>query len=99
MIIGHIQAIDNSTTKAGKYYSMIEFTGPKYLNRGGGTQVCGPVLFSVSSDQGASGIELSDDSATALQNNADLRSDYGLSESTLLYRYQDNCTALSAMPQ
>ena len=98
VIIGHIQAVENESTSQGNYYSMIELTGNKYLNRGGGTTVCGPVLFTLNTDQGASGVQMDDITNTALTNNAALRTTYGLGDNVLLYQYQESCTPLSKMP-
>jgi len=98
VITGHIQAIQNSVTQAANWYSMIELTGSKYLNRGGGTKVCGPVLFNVNTDQGASGVSMTDVSATALSNNSAVKTVYGLPQATPLYQYADNCAAVAIMP-
>lgn len=99
VVVGHIQAIENPVTQAANWYSMIELTGAKYLNRGGGTKVCGPVLFNGNADQGASGISMSDVSAQAVSNNAAVKVVYGLPQETVLYQYADNCAAVQALPE
>jgi hypothetical protein len=98
VIVGHVQAIENTITQAANWYSMIELTGSKYLNRGGGTKVCGSVLFNANTDQGASGISMEDVTSTAVGNNSAIRIVYGLSQSETLYQYNDNCAAVSVMP-
>ncbi len=98
VIIGHIQAIQNDLTKAGRYYSIIESTGSKYLNRGGGTTVCGPLLFTVNTDQGASGVAMENVTSSAVNNNANIKTNYGLSADAQLYQYQGTCTPLTAIP-
>jgi hypothetical protein len=98
VVVGHIQAIENVITQANNWYSMIELTGNKYLNRGGGTKVCGPVLFNTNNDQGASGMSMTDVSTTAISNNSAVKVVYGLPQETVLYQYTDNCAAVDAMP-
>jgi hypothetical protein len=98
VVVGNIQAIENGVTQAANWYSMIELTGAQYLNRGGGTKVCGPVLFNVNSDQGASGIALKDVSSNAMTNNASVKLVYGLVQETILYQYADGCNGPSEMP-
>lgn len=99
VITGHIKAVDNSFTQAANWYSMIELTGAKYMNRGGGTKVCGPILFNSNNDNGASGVSLTDVTETALQNKATLPVVYGLPTDSKLYQYGDNCTPLTSMPE
>lgn len=98
VIIGHVNAIENDETEDQNYYSVFEFTGAKYLNRGGGTKICGPVLFTVDSDQGASGASMNDVTSTALQNNSSLISTYGLDANSTFFEYSDYCAGLSEMP-
>lgn len=98
VIIGHIQSIENNSTKTGKYYSVIELTGSKYLNRGGGTTVCGPILFTSNNDQGASGQNLSDKTSEAKNNNPNIYSQFSLIANSSLFQYEGNCTPLSAIP-
>lgn len=98
VIIGHIQGVDNSTTQAGNWYSMIALTGSKYLNRGGGTTVCGPVLFNVNTDQGASGAEIRDVTTDAISKNKDIKTVYNLDPATVLYQYESTCIPLVEMP-
>jgi hypothetical protein len=98
VVVGHIQAIENSVTQAANWYSMIELHGAKYLNRGGGTKVCGSVLFNVNTDQGASGVSMSDVTSTALGNNSTVKVIYGLPSDETLYQYNDNCAAVALMP-
>jgi len=98
VIIGHIQGIHNAVTEAANWYSLIELTGSKLLNRGGGTNVCGPVLFSDSNDNGASDAVLVDVTNEAVANNEFIKTVYGLSSEAPLYQYNDNCTPLVAMP-
>ena len=98
VIIGHVQALDNAITQAANWYSMIKLTGAQYLNRGGGTTVCGPVLFNVNTDQGASGVEMKDVTDEAIANNSGLKTLYGLPADAKLYQYGGTCTALTVMP-
>jgi len=98
VIVGHVKAISNDETMAANYYSIIEAIGVKYLNRGGGTTVCGPILFTMHEDQGASGVNMSNVTSAALGNNSAVQSAYGLSTSTTLYQYDDTCPALAEMP-
>lgn len=99
VIVGNILAIENTITQAANWYSMIELTGSKYLNRGGGTKVCGPVLFTGNADQGASGMSMTDVSSQALGNNAAIKAVYGLAQENKLYQYGDNCTAVTVLPE
>jgi hypothetical protein len=98
VVVGHIQAVENDVTRAANWYSMIELTGSKYLNRGGGTKVCGPVLFNANTDQGASGIAMSNVTSTAVGNNSTIKVVYGLPADVTLYQYNDNCGAVTTMP-
>ncbi len=98
VITGHIQGVDNLATQAANWYSLIELTGAKYLNRGGGTNVCGPVLFSGNIDEGSSGATLVDVTEEAVANNAVIKTVYGLPSDAPLYQYNDACTPLIAMP-
>lgn len=98
VIIGHIQCIHNAFTQAANWYSLIELTGNKVLNRGGGTTVCGPVLFSDNNDDGASTASLVDVTDAAVANNDLVKVVYGLNDTAKLYQYNDYCTPLIAMP-
>ena len=98
VVVGHIKAIENNLTQLANWYSMIELTGSQYLNRAGGTKVCGPVLFNAADDQGASGVAMQDVSSNAVTNNASVKVVYGLSQDAILYQYEDGCAGLPAMP-
>ena len=98
VITGHIQGIHNAVTEAANWYSLIELTGNKVLNRGGGTNVCGPVLFSDNNDNGSTSATLVDVTDAAVANNDLVKTVYGLPDTALLYQYDDNCTPLVAMP-
>lgn len=98
VITGHIQAIENAVTQAANWYSVIEFTGSKYLNRSAGNNVCGPLLFTINTDNGSTASTLVDVTSDAVQNNINVRVVYGISDSAKLYQYDDNCTPLAVMP-
>lgn len=98
VIVGHIQAVENALTRATNWYSIIELTGAQYLNRGGGTKVCGPVLFSGNNDQGASGVAMNKVTTVALENNSNLKENFSLTPTTELYQYSDNCQPMSSLP-
>lgn len=98
VIIGHIQAIENALTQAANWYSMIALTGNQYLNRGGGTKVCGPVLFNVNTDQGASGVAMNDVTDEAVANKINIKTIYGIPAEAPLYQYNENCSPLALMP-
>jgi len=75
---------------------MIDLKGVKYLNRGGGTKVCGPLLFNTNDDQGASGVLLDDITTSALLIELNVRTTFNLSDtSAALYQFSDNCTPLA----
>lgn len=90
VITGHIKATDPANTNS--WYSVIDLKGSKYLNRGGGTNVCGPVVLNGDNDQGASGIALSDVTSTVIAADSLFKSRYGIDNASNLYRYTDNCT-------
>lgn len=93
VITGHIEATTNNATK--DWFSMVDLKGSKYLNRGGGTNICGPLLFNSDDDQGASGVSIDDVTSTALSQEVDVRATFGLSDTSKLYQYSDNCTPLA----
>ena len=98
IITGNIQGIDNLITQATNWYTLFELTGSQYLNRGGGTTVCGPVLFNHDHDLGSSGIGMTNVTDDALDFNPFLKIIYGLPETAKLYEYYDVCTPLIEMP-
>lgn len=98
IITGHIQAVENTFTRAANWYSLIELTGNKYLNRGGGTNICGPLLFNTNNDQGSTSATLTDVTAQAVANNSSVKLVYGIADTTTLYQYNDVCTPLQIMP-
>jgi predicted acyltransferase (DUF342 family) len=94
VVVGNIEAITNNV--ASNWYSMADLKGAKYLNRGGGTSICGPLLFNTNVDLGASGVSLVDVTTTALSLENEVRNTFGLADSeATLYQYDDNCTPLS----
>ena len=93
-----MQGIHNAVTELANWYSLIDFKGDKVLNRGGGTVVCGPILFSHDIDQGSTGLSLIDVTGEAVTNNDLVKYVYGLPDTALVYQYNDNCTPLIAMP-
>ena len=100
VLIGDIKNPENDFTKSTNIYSVIESIETKYLNRSGGTKVCGPVLFTTTNDQGASGISLSDVTTTAVKEQPKLQTLYNLDDKTsTYYQYQDNCTPLTSFPK
>ena len=98
VIVGHIKAVDNLVTQAANWYSMIELTGVKYLHRGWGTSICGPVLFNDNNDVGGADGNLVDVTDAAVAKNTALKTIYGLPTDAKLYQYDNACTALSVMP-
>lgn len=99
IITGDIQHPENDFTKSTNVYSVIESIDTKYLNRAGGTTVCGPVLFTTNNDQGASGVSMSDVSTEAIKAQPELQSIYNLDDQTsTYYEYQDVCTPLNTFP-
>ncbi len=96
-ILGAITGLVNDVTKNGNVYSVFYFYGNSiYLNRAGGTSVCGPVLFTYNNDLGASGIKLNEVTATALNAKPNLKTIYQLPDNSLLYQYADqNCSPKS----
>lgn len=97
VIVGNVQAISNAVSEAANWFSVADLHTLKYLNRGGGTSVCGPLLFNTNSDEGASGIDMIDFSNEADSINSNLRTVYGLVDTIPLYMYNDNCTPLNAL--
>lgn len=93
VITGNIQAVDLANVTS--WYSVIDLKGSKYLNRGGGTNVCGPVVLNGNNDQGASGVLLSDVSANILATDSLIKASYGIDDTCKLYRYTDSCTPLA----
>ena len=94
VIVGNIEAITNNVTT--DWYSMADLKGIKYLNRGGGTKICGPLLFNTNNDQGASGISLGDVTASALVIEPNVRTTFNLVDpAATLYQFSDNCTPLA----
>jgi len=99
VVIGGIQAIQNSYTESTNVYSVIESIGTKYLNRAGGTVVCGPVLFTNNNDQGASGASQTDVTSSVLSSKPNIRTLYNLSAGSVFYKYSDVCTPLMVFPE
>ncbi len=100
VLIGDVQALLNDSTTTKNYYSVIEGIGVKFLSRAGGTNVCGPVLFTESTvDNNTSSYNLSDVTTAALAQQSELYSIYGL-DSINVYQFQDqfSCTPLSKIP-
>lgn len=97
---GAVYAIENDHTQSTNVYSVFHFTGDAlYLNRAGGTTVCGPVLLTYDNDQGSSGVALNDVTSQALDAQPDLPAIYGLPAETTFFRYADQgCEPLSAPP-
>ncbi len=94
VVIGNIEATTNNGSK--NWFSMADLKGSQYLNRGGGTKICGPLLFNANSDQGASGVEMDDVTDSALLIETNVRTNFALSDTAILYKYTDNCTPLAA---
>lgn len=99
VIIGEIQAVENEYTKGTNVYSVIHSIESKYLNRAGGSVVCGPVLFTTDNDQGASGQNMEDVTTEAINDKTNLRDIYSLSADDSLYKYQDVCSPLINFPK
>lgn len=97
-ISGGITALENDATRNGNIYSVIYFSSGAYLNRGGGTHICGPVLFTYNGDVGGSGVAMTDVTTAALAAKPTLKSIYGLPDVTL-YQYEDQgCPPLAIAP-
>lgn len=99
VITGNIQCIDNAFTRVANWYSLIELTDNKVLNRGGGTNVCGPLLFTTDNDAGSTDATLTNVTNQAIANNANVKAIYGLRDTAQLFQYNDDCTPLGSMPQ
>lgn len=100
VLIGDVEALLNDSTITKNYYSVIEGIGVKFLSRAGGTNVCGPVLFTESTvDNNTSSYNLSDVTSTALTQQPKLYSIYGL-DSVNVYQFEDqfSCTPLTEIP-
>lgn len=97
VITGNIQAIHNEATQATNWYSMAQLVGVKYLNRGGGTNICGPILFNGNEDQGSSGIGMTEQTSTAEGFSPNIRTAYGINASDSLYTFDDDCEPLSTL--
>jgi hypothetical protein len=94
VIVGNIEAITNNVTA--DWFSMADLKGAKYLNRGGGTKICGPLLFNTNDDQGASGVSIDDVTSAALVIEQNVRITFNLADpQATLYQYSDNCTPLA----
>ena len=91
-ISGSIIGLVNDATKNGNMYSVIYFTNGAYLNRGGGTTICGPVLFTYNIDSGAgSTIGFKDVTSDVASAKPNLKTIYGLPDVSF-YQYNDqNC--------
>lgn len=99
VITGNIQCIDNAFTRVANWYSLIELTDNKVLNRGGGTTVCGPLLFNSDDDTGSTDATLTDVTNQAVANNGNVKAIYGLADTAKLFQYNDACTPMGSMPQ
>lgn len=97
-IIGAIVGLQNDATQNGNVYSVIHFTSGAYLNRGGGTKVCGPVLFTYNGDMGGSGVAMSDVTTAALNAKSNLRTIYGLPDATFYQWNDQNCAPQAVAP-
>lgn len=97
VITGNIKAVHNEATQAADWYSMVQLTGAKYLNRGGGTNICGPILFNGNNDQGASGIGMTDQTSTAEGFSPNIRTAYGINSTDTLYSFDDECDPISTL--
>jgi len=93
VVIGNIEATTNNGFK--NWFSMADLKGSQSLNRGGGTKICGPLLFNTNSNQGASGVEMVDVTDSALFIETNIRTNFSLSDTAILYKYNDNCTPLA----
>ncbi len=97
---GHVYGLENDHTQATNIYSVFYIHGSSpYLNRAGGTTVCGPVLLTYNNDQGSSGIALNDYTTTAITAKPTLRSIYNLPSDISFYRYADQgCSPVASPP-
>ena len=76
--------------------NVINLKGIKYLNRGAGTRICGPLLFNTNKDKGTSGFSLEDVTSSALLIEENLRTTFNLADtSAILYQFSDNCSPLA----
>ncbi len=95
IIIGNVVGIEDTGYYA---YNVLRSTGLKYLNRAGGSSVCGPVVLTNNNDQGASQMDLNDVSAEVKQKDAVLFEKYTALGDSLLYKYEDACAPVYEMP-
>ena len=98
-ILGNLYALQNDFTEKTNGYSMVELIGIKYLNRAGGSVVCGPLLWNSNADQGTSGVEFNEVKPKDEFKNAVVVNPYGFNNDTKFYKYSDICNAISiALP-
>lgn len=93
-ILGSIVALQNDATKNGNIYSLIYFTGTDlYLNRAGGTTICGPVVFTYNNDMGASQVKTTKINDTVITAKSNFFTLYSIPDTESLYQFDDqNCT-------
>ena len=94
IIVGNIEATTNNLSK--DWFSMADLKGIKYLNRGAGTRICGPLLFNTNDDKGTSGSSLEDVTSSSLLIEENLRTTFNLADtSAILYQFSDSCIPLA----
>jgi len=102
VVIGHIQAIKNNHTDNSNKYSVIESIDQKYINRAGGTHVCGPVVYTHNFDNGygSSNQPFINVTNTILSEKPDIKNIYGLDDNSSFYQYNDQigCNPLDKFP-
>lgn len=91
-ILGNIYTLQNDFTTVTNGYSLVEMIGSKYLNRAGGSVMCGPLLFNSDDDKGASGVEMKSVLPSNDFKDAKNKNPYSQSDSVKFYQYGDVCT-------
>lgn len=97
VLIGDVQGLENDNTLANNIFSVIESTNEKYIHRSGGTNVCGPVIFTHNFDHNGngSGETFVDKTTTTLSTQPLIYQIYQM-DTTDFYQFTDqlNCTPL-----
>ena len=97
VLIGDVQALENDNTLANNIFSVIESTNEKYIHRSGGTNVCGPVIFTHNFDHNGngSGETFVNKTTTTLSTQPLIYQIYQM-DTTDFYQFTDqlNCTPL-----
>jgi hypothetical protein len=74
---------------------MVEMIGNQYLNRAGGSILCGPLMFNTKNDSGSSGVDMTKISPDAAFPKTKNTNPYLQNNATEYYKFNDNCTPLT----